>query len=79
MRGLVEHLRRHPGDAVVLARAAWRLRRRGWWWRWPFLPVPGRAYWRFRVATATGREDGRLGVEEVVRAARWSVSQKGRR
>ncbi|OYV60085.1 MAG: hypothetical protein B7Z69_05260 [Actinobacteria bacterium 21-73-9] len=79
MRGLVGHVRHHPGDVAALARAGWRLRRRGWWRRWPFLPVPDRVYWRFRVATATGREDGCLGVDEVVRAARWSVSQKRRR
>jgi hypothetical protein len=78
-RDLVAHLVRHPRDTVVLARAGWALRRRGWWRRRPFLPVPDPAYWRFRVATATGREDGELSVAEVVRAARWSVRQRGGR
>ena len=31
-----------------------RLSRRGWWHRAPFLPVPGEAYWHFRLITAFG-------------------------
>jgi len=31
-----------------------RLARRGWWRRWPLLPVPDADYWRFRMVTAYG-------------------------
>lgn len=79
VRALLAHAVAHPGDGVVLARAGWRLRRARWWRHWPPLPVPDPAYWRFRVATATGREDGVLEVGELVRAARWSLRLDGGR
>jgi len=34
--------------------AALRLARPGWWHRWPLLPVPDDALWRFRMETAYG-------------------------
>jgi hypothetical protein len=33
---------------------AMRLARPGWWHRWPLLPVPDEALWRFRMETAYG-------------------------
>jgi hypothetical protein len=33
---------------------ALRLARPGWWRRWPLLPVPDEALWRFRMETAYG-------------------------
>ena len=44
----------HPGLWWVALAALWRLSRRGWWRRPPFLPVPGDAYWRFRLVTVNG-------------------------
>ncbi len=66
---------RHPGDAVCIVNAGWRLRPQGWWRRSPYLPVPDEAYWRFRMTTATGDPDGVPTVAEVVAAARWSRAQ----
>ncbi|HEY5025826.1 MAG TPA: hypothetical protein VII76_12685 [Acidimicrobiales bacterium] len=56
-----------PTMAVVvgaLARRPWlwpaamaeavRLAPPGWWHRWPLLPVPDEALWRFRMETAYG-------------------------
>jgi hypothetical protein len=70
---------RHPGEFPVVVRAAWRLRREGWWRRAPFLPLPGRAYWQFRLATATGSAIGTTSVREVVDYAKWSDMQRTRR
>jgi len=38
----------------VAITTAFRLARRGWWRRWPLLPVPDTDYWRFRMVTAYG-------------------------
>ena len=50
-----------------------RLARRGWWHRAPFLPVPGDAYWHFRLVTAYGGDgsEGDLTKEDVVAFLRW--------
>ena len=45
----------------------------------PFLPLPGPAYWRFRVATATGSPTGRTSADDVVEFAKWSMRQKSER
>jgi hypothetical protein len=72
---LVWHLGRRPADAVVVARAGWRLRRKEWFRHWPFLPVPDTAYWRFRMVTVSGETGGALGPSAVVAAARWAAAQ----
>ena len=40
-------------------RFLWAIRRRGWWRRPPFLPVPSRAYldWRLGTVYGTGNEE----------------------
>ncbi len=76
VRGLARHLLGHPGDAIVLARVGWRLRRQRWWSQSPFLPVPDPRYWEFRVATALGNPSGHLSASEAVAAARWALAQK---
>ena len=75
-RALVIYLLGHPADAMVVARAGWRLRRRRWWRRAPFLPVPDSAYWSFRMKTAFGDEVVSPAPRELVAAARWSVQQR---
>lgn len=52
------------GGAVLVRPTLWltavtqifRLARRGWWRRPPFLPLPDGAYLRFRLQTAYGGE-----------------------
>jgi hypothetical protein len=73
--GLARAIVRNPVDGVVLARAAWRLRRDGWWRRAPFLPLPDESYWAFRMTTAMG-EGGAPTPSQVVQAARWAVRQR---
>jgi hypothetical protein len=46
-----------PALAADLVRVAWRFRRRAWWRRFPFLPVPSMPYVRWRMQTAYGDPD----------------------
>ena len=50
-----------------------RLARRGWWHRAPFLPVPGEAYWHFRLVTAFGGtgDGAALTGPDVVAYLQW--------
>jgi hypothetical protein len=75
-RALLRHLAIHPADARPLLSAAWRLRATHWWRRAPFLPLPDRSYWRFRLATATGSPTGSPDLRELVGFAKWSSLQR---
>jgi len=68
----------HPGHGVAMVRAGWKLRRRGWWHKWPFLPLADPAYWRFRTVTAYGDEGGPT-PRDVALAAKWSVRHDAER
>jgi len=50
-----------------------RLSRRGWWHRPPFLPLPGEAYWHFRLVTAFGGtgDPKAMDPSAVVAYLRW--------
>jgi hypothetical protein len=62
-----------PGLWWAAAGATRRMARRGWWRRAPFVPLPGEAYWRFRLVTAYGGDGdtGELTPEDVVAFLRW--------
>lgn len=66
---------RHPSTGVALLRVAWRFRRRGWWHRAPFLPLPDRTYLRWRMHTAYGEHDTVPPADDVIRYARWAVRE----
>jgi hypothetical protein len=86
---------RRGRDAAVVARAVlahpelwWasvgavrRMARRGWWRRPPFLPMPGAAYWRFRLVTANGGdgETDALAPSDVISYLRWCRRSRPRR
>jgi hypothetical protein len=72
---LLGHLATHPGHAVIVARAAWRLRRDGWWRRAPFLPLPDERYWDFRMSTAYGSSGASPSPRALVEAASWALRQ----
>ena len=74
--GLGRHLLAHPLDAVALARAGWKLRASNWWRRAPFLPLPPRAYWDFRMVTVGGSASYRPTPVAMVEAAKWSLRQR---
>ncbi|MBV6522166.1 MAG: hypothetical protein MNPFHGCM_02312 [Gemmatimonadaceae bacterium] len=61
----------NPLLAADLLRVAWRFRRRRWYARPPFLPVPDRAYVEWRMHTAYGSHDAVPPIEDVIRYARW--------
>lgn len=61
----------NPRLAVDLLRTAWAFRRRDWWRLPPFLPVPDRAYLRWRMYTAYGDEAAVPPVADVIGFARW--------
>mgnify|MGYP006954430991 CR=1 FL=1 len=61
----------NPRLAVDLMTAFWVFRRRRWWARPPFLPLPDRTYLRWRLYTAYGDEDVLPPMRDVIRFARW--------
>lgn len=66
----------HPFDAVLLVRAGWRLRSKRWWRTAPFLPLPPKAYWEFRMVTLGGTKGFQATPSELVDAAKWSLRQR---
>jgi hypothetical protein len=60
-----------PRAAVDLLALAWAFRRRRWWARAPFLPLPDPAYLAWRLHTAYGEARSVPPVEDVLRFARW--------
>jgi hypothetical protein len=66
-----------PRLALDLLRTAWAFRRRQWWQRPPFLPIPDRQYLRWRMYTAYGNEDAVPPVDDVISFARWRRETMG--
>jgi len=66
-----------PRLALDLVRTGWAFRRRRWWRRSPFLPVPDRRYLRWRMYTAYGHEAAVPPADDVVRFARWRRETMG--
>lgn len=66
---------RRPSTGVALLRVAWRFRRRGWWRRPPFLPLPSVLYIRWRMHTAYGDSGIVPPADDVERYARWAVQK----
>lgn len=71
--GLLARTLRDPRLATSLARVAWRFRARGWWRRFPFLPLPEREYLKWRMYTAYGDENAVPPAEDAARYARWAT------
>jgi hypothetical protein len=67
---------RHPTLPFDLLRVAWRFRRRRWYVRPPFLPLPSMTYLRWRMYTAFGDEHAVPSVRDVIRYARWAARQR---
>lgn len=60
-----------PRLALDLLATGWAFRRRWWWKHAPFLPLPDRAYLRWRMYTAYADEDAVPPVDDVIRFATW--------
>ena len=67
----------NPRLALDLLRAAWAFRRRDWWRRPPFLPLPDRTYMRWRMYTAYADENAVPPADDVIRFARWRRETMG--
>jgi hypothetical protein len=63
----------NPATAAALLGVAWRFRRRAWYRRFPFMPIPDRDYVRWRMLTAYGDATAIPPSSDVIRYARWSV------
>ena len=63
----------NPVTGLALLRTGWRFRRRDWFKRAPFLPLPDGSYVRWRMHTAYGRDDAVPPAADVVRYARWAT------
>jgi hypothetical protein len=61
-----------PTLVPKLVLVAWRFRRRRWWARAPFLPLPATDYVRWRMHTAYGRHDAIPPAHDVANYARWT-------
>lgn len=57
---------RHPTLWGTAARAVVRLAARGWWRRWPPVPMPDPAYVEWRRQTAYGDLEARAGADDLV-------------
>lgn len=66
---------RDPRTASALLRVAWRFRARGWYRRFPFLPVPARDYLKWRMYTAYGDAEVVPPADDIVRYSRWAVKK----
>lgn len=62
---------RRPRLAADLLRVAWRFRARGWYRRFPFLPLPAPEYVEWRMHTAYGDHQAIPPAEDLERYARW--------
>ena len=68
---------RSPRLALDLLKMLWAFRRRRWWTRLPFLPLPDRTYLRWRMYTAYADENAVPPADDVVRFARWRRETMG--
>ncbi len=66
-----------PRLALDLLRAAWAFRRRRWWARPPFLPLPDPTYLRWRMYTAYADVEAVPPPDDVIRFARWRRETMG--
>lgn len=64
-------LARRPDLWVVAVAQAFRLAPRGWWRRWPPLPMPDDDYLRFRLVTAYGDPERPIEAEDLIAYLEW--------
>jgi len=62
---------RTPQLWVTALRQTVRLAPRGWWHRWPLLPLPDHDYLRFRLQTMYGGEGRAPNPSDVIAYLSW--------
>ncbi len=68
---------RRPALIPHLLGAAWAFRSRGWYRRFPFLPLPSRSYLEWRTETAYGAGGAPPG-DDTARYLRWASRMRKR-
>jgi hypothetical protein len=68
-----------PRLLLLLLGAAWHFRRRGWYRRPPFLPLPSSQYMNWRTHTAFGDEPVDLSVGNLESYLRWTAWMRKQR
>lgn len=69
---------RRPAALPAMVGLAWAARRRRWWGRPPFLPLPPGDYLRWRNDTAFGDPTATGSDRELVRYLRWAAQMRRR-
>ncbi len=69
---------RRPTLLPHLVGAAWAFRRREWWRRFPFLPLPPAEYLRWRMETAYGDPEAAPPDDDLERFLRWATRMRRR-
>jgi hypothetical protein len=67
---------RAPHLWLTAVRQMIRLAPRGWWHRWPLLPLPDGDYLRFRLQTMYGGEGRSPDAADVLAYLSWCKRQK---
>jgi|GEM_PF-990035 len=63
---------RDPSLIGPLMLVGWRFRRRNWYARSPFLPIPAWEYVQWRMHTAYGDHDAIPPADDIANYARWT-------
>ena len=78
--GTVGRILRRPRSIPGAVRASFALAPIGWWRRPPFLPLPDKRYWQFRLETSSGGEGTTPpSPDEVVEVVEWSQRMRQQR
>lgn len=65
-----------PRLLLALISTGWRFRRRDWFRRPPFLPLPPADYMRWRMHTAFGDEPDALSAKDLEAYVLWSARMR---
>lgn len=70
---------RRPSLVPALLGLAWAARRRGWYRRPPFLPLPPASYLRWRLDTAYGDPEAVPPEADTIRYLAWARRMRRKR
>jgi len=65
---------RRPGLWPSALATLWRMAEPGWWSRPPYVPLPARGLWEFRMTTAYGSPDAVPVADDIVSYLTWCRS-----
>lgn len=70
---------RRPRVIPHLLGAAWTFRARGWYRRFPFVPLPPQSYMRWRLETAYGDPEHHPTDDDLLRYLAWTAAMRRER